>query len=324
MRKTGVISMVSMLSATLMSFTATTAQATVVEPYTIQEVLKLRQNKFPVAGDLKLKFWQKEDDVEVVDWEVQGTSGGLPMPDSQNRGSQPGKYNTTVNKLHSSSSPDADNGNHAVDLAWDDLDLAEGSEVDIKFKWTLTEYNVKHKAWEWSKKEDHTVIEKGGAKVGVTVDDPKPEPDPVPGDKKQWIHTVNILNLDSWDEIDPMSILIHDLKYWAMPDNTPLDIAVLANWSTWSDPFPDILLSPGDSFTFDVITPNRNSRILGDYSGFDPAVSPQAQADEWLLQDTWDHTAPIPEPSFFMMLLAGLVPLFLRKRYQDHAKSNRA
>ena len=62
-----------------------------------------------------------------------------------------------------------------------------------------------------------------------------------------------------------------------------------------------ILLAPGDSYTFDVLTDDVCGRILGIY---DVYSAPGQNYESFMMTDTWDHTV-VPEPSSIISLLGG-------------------
>ncbi len=266
-----------------------------VVPYTAQEVFRVHQNKFDVAHDLTIKFWQKEDDVHIKSWDVLGTSGGLPAPSSKAPGEQPGDHHTKVEKLHGSPKPgdNPDDGSHAVDLKWVGLNIPRCTTVDVEFRWTLTEYNTKRHVVTWS--EDPPggapAVAKAGPNMGWTVSDPVK----VGAD---WVHTVTIANDDDPGDSSSASFLLNDLKYWVLPNNDYLDIGALQTWSSWSVPFADMVLDPGQSYSFQVMSVNANQRILGAFNALDPT------SRDFLMSDTFDHTS-VPEPSSMLLCTIG-------------------
>jgi|GEM_PF-2848756 hypothetical protein len=265
--------------------------------YTAQEVLKIHQNRFAVAHDLHVKFWQKEDNINVLSWNVLGTSGGLPMPTSAVRGLQPEPYHSRIDGWNHPTS--ADNGLHAVDLAWYNLNIPYCRWVDIKFRWKLTEYNTKNKQIYWSGSDEI----KHAALFGWEVADGV-------WDGTQWRYAVTLSNLDDASASDAMPLYVSDLKWWSLADGADLDADVLENWSDWNVlANPNMTLYAGASFSFNIYSTVELGRILCSMAAL---VSPGADLETGgLLVDVFDHT--VPEPATLFLLTTGLFVIRRRK-----------
>lgn len=110
---------------------------------TVKERLWIRQDKFDMANDLHFKLWQKEDDIDIVDYNI--TNDDFGNVDA-NRGNQPEPWHSTVNPLRPGTNPDADNGNHAIDVDCSGGNIARGDTAFFDMFWTLTEWNTKRHA----------------------------------------------------------------------------------------------------------------------------------------------------------------------------------
>ena len=263
------------------------AQGAATLPYTAQEVLRFHQSSFAVATDLHVKFWQKEDDINITSWDVTGTSGGLPMPDSEKRGEQPGEHHSMTENFGQPPQrpgPNPDNGQHAVDLDWNTLSVPYCTWVDIGFKWTLTEKNRKYHEIQWTN---------GGAPVKLTSGNGWEVDDPVWFAESQWLHRVHILNTDDPNDPSAMPLYVSDLRFWGLDNYDYLTKEDLENWILWTDaPMTTFTLLPGTEYVFDVVTGfGWNGHILGQYNALD------ATGGAVLVGETFDHPNPVPEPS---------------------------
>ncbi len=86
---------------------------------------KITQNAFDIANDLHFKVWQKEDNIEILYWEI--TVSDFTNIQTQ-RGYQPPPYTDG-------------NINHAIDVDCTGADIPRGTEVTIVVIWWLTSWN---------------------------------------------------------------------------------------------------------------------------------------------------------------------------------------
>jgi hypothetical protein len=275
---------------------------TLAANYTAKEVYKIHQKSFDVANDLHVKFWQKEDNINILSWTIGGTSGGLPMPDSVERGWQPEPYHSRLdNHPCCPNTDDPDNGKHAVDLEWANISIPYCTTVDIKFEWVLSHFNTKHKKVEWTKTSEPPA--KPVPMHGWDVDDP------IDVGGGQWRHRIHIWNDDDPNDPNAMPFYVDDLKYWAIDSAAPLSYDDLETWNSWIDaPITSFTLQPGTEYFFDVFSDfGYTGHILGFFSGL------EGPGGDMLISDTWDH--PTPEPrSLLLLLLGGSASLRRRTR----------
>lgn len=269
----------------------------------IKEVYRIFQTSFDVANDLHLKFWQREDNIDIVSWNVAGTGGGLPMPDSQAFGWQPEPYSSELkNHPCCKSTKNPDNKKHAVDLDWSNLNIPynEKEPVDIKFEWVLTHWNTKHKWYEWTK-------------TGEPPDQPVPKhgwdvDDPVAVGGGQWLHRVHIWNDDDPNDPNAMPFYVDELKYWTIDSLDPPTWGELETWSLWIyAPMTTFTLQPRTEYFFDVFSDfGYTGYVLGFFEGLD------TRGGGTLISDTWAH--PTPEPATLSLVALGGLVLLGRRR----------
>jgi hypothetical protein len=267
-----------------------------------KEVLKL--NKPFGTKDLTLKFWQQEDNIDVINFTVSGRNNLPAIPTSQGFGDQPGTNHTGLKNLPGlPPSTNPDNGKHAVDVVFDNLNLSAG-QVEVNFEWTLTHWNTKRVVTKWSKPAKDDSYLKTVPGFGWTV------ADPVDVGGGQYSHTVTISNDDELGLADSMVLYLHGLSYDWLSSGELLSFDALGSWTQWTPaPSPNLTLQPGESYTFDVLTPGTGGQVLGFMEIWD-----QSNISE-LIQDYWLHE--VPEPTTAVLLgVGGLLALGSRKRHR--------
>jgi len=289
--------------------------------YSAKEIIRIHQRSYATATDLHVKVWQKEDNIHITDWGVGTvTGGGIGQPVAT-PGDQPEPY-------HSRKDPTdgpgivTDDGTHAIDLNWTNISVPGCTWIAIPFKWTLTEQNMKWLDVAWTNAGDpDKPRKKAAAKNGWQVSPPVSG-----GGGGTWVHHVTIANMDVPNdplEPEPMDLYLRNIAFGTLEGLAPIDDDTLANWMDWTAaPVPSIVLHPGESLEYDVVTPWRDGHILTCYEVYDPTAGPSAapngymqQTTDGILWETGDH--PTPEPSCFVALTAGLFGLLgcrLRRR----------
>jgi hypothetical protein len=262
--------------------------------YSAKEIFDVHQGSFDVATDLHIKFWQKEDDIEVLDWRIGELFGGLPAPDNVGRGDQPEPWHSRQN----GGDTGPDNGMHAVDIDWLSLQIPFCTTVGLEFEWDLTEKNTKRVEVLWTK--DGEPPDKPVPNHGWSVGDPED----IGGGL--WKHGVEICNDEDPD--DPLAEDLHltNIMYSYADHYNPLSADELRNWDPWFDaPITDIVLAPGQCMMFDVITDFGDfGHILGSYQVIDtlgPLGGRQVQVFE-----VFDHpTPPLPSTGLSLLVVAA-------------------
>jgi len=260
----------------------------------VSETMRLHQGAFSEANDLHFKIWQKEDDVEVLDWDVKlldGTTGNV----TSTRGSQPDKWSNRVDKLHWRSNPDEDNGSHAIDVDITGLTIPYCSYIELQFDWDLTEYNTK-RLWDttWTKTDaggNETDREKAGPSHGWSIADPVFD-----SGTGIWHHQFCFQNDDPDDTITLSGLMFIPLSTFSN-DFTG---------KTWSPALSgDIHLAPGEFFCYDIQSSFPAGFIAGQYELRGSGV--------WL-QDVFLHETP--EPASMLLFGTAIIGAigFTRKR----------
>ncbi len=270
--------------------------------YSAKEVFEVHQGSWDVANDLHIKFWQKEDYIQVLDWEV-GDLGGLPQPTNLQRGDQPEPYHSRTNGGNTG----PDNGTHAVDLDWDNLDIPFCTNVWLEFTWWLTEKNTKRVQVNWT--QDGVPGDNDPANHGWDVGPP------VPQGGGLYAHTVHICNDD--DPNDPLAkdLILRNVKYSVVHGLYELSADDLWGWSDWlAAPTSDIVLHPSECMSFDVITDvGWDGHILGSYEVWYPdgggvgdlGVS-QVTSGQIQVYEVFDHPT-VPEPTSLLLVFCGVL-----------------
>lgn len=283
--------------------------------YSAKEIIKIHQRSYATATDLHVKVWQKEDYIHITDWGVGAvTGGGIGQPVAT-PGNQPEPYHSTIDPPgHPGSVPD--DGTHAIDLNWNNISVPYCTWITIPFKWKLTEQNMKWVDVAWTKAADpEKPRKKAAAKNGWQVSPPVSGGGG--GGGQTWVHHVTIANMDVPNhplEPEPMDLYLRNIAFGTLEGLAPIDDDTLANWTDWTPaPVTSIVLHPGESLEYDVVTPWRDGHILTRYEVYDPTAGSSAggaytqEASDGILWETGDH--PTPEPSSLLALGAGFLGL---------------
>jgi len=235
--------------------------------YTQRETVTFTNRTATQATDFHVKFWQKEDNIDVVRWDVQLTSS--PGSCIGVRGTQPEPY-------HSDSG--GDNGKHAVDVTCTGLTIAPDASLTLRFEWTLTSFNTKRTyepTWTYASVPETIAA----PNTGWTIGDPKEKP----GDPGKFNHKFELCNDDP-----TQAITVPELKLGsAIPPL--LTFAQLGSFTSWDSTDNPGNLTPGQCYSRDVVTVGRLSggNIVASYKLEDASHN-------IIMQDLLTHEVPGP------------------------------
>jgi hypothetical protein len=269
----------------------------------VRETFWRHQNKYDNATDFHFKLWQKEDNIDVKGWRV--CISGFNNATSQ-RGNQPEPAHKRLDNLpRLPKTSDSDNGQHAVDVAATG-NVPHCTWVKISACFWMTDWNTKRLSNEnWTKGTKDEA--RAGPAHGWTVDWP------LDLGGNQYRHRVTITNDDATDPF-----ILKEVKFYPTMDFID-DLEAISFPIVLPD---EVTLSPGESWTYDLVT--TGSFVDGHIYGTFITQSVVDTSD--VLVDYFDHPPNEPPPStiptltqwgiiiFCVLLFGWMAWVILRKR----------
>ena len=254
----------------------------------VRETWKIHQNRYAIADDLHFFLWQKEDNVEINGWEV-------GISDFTNSGSflwsQPAPWDSTIDNLPGlPPSSDPDNGNHAIVVNANGVNIPNSNWVTVNIKlWLTDDWNTRRiSGAEWTNGGPVLTTE-ALPDHGWTIDWPSPDPSVNPW---QYLHEFTITNDDTTSSLNVTGLAFLATTTWYA------DLTTVP----FGSPYPDFSLAPGASRQIDITTPGSvgGGHIYFKYGVRDGGVP---------ISEHWVDHPTIPAPPFPPSVGGTIVPV---------------
>lgn len=299
---TGIVVIAMLIFPVEVALADTTTQGGQAKGVQVRETWMIHQNKYAdFATDIHFKLWQKEDNINVNGWKVD--ISGFTSSSSQ-RGNQPSPWHDRVDNMPGlPRTNDPDNGQHAVDVTADGVNIPYCCWITVKAKFWLTSWNTKRiSGVTWTK---GAVKKKAMPNHGWDLDWPTPDPQN-PG---QYLHRFTITNDDTVDTLNVSGLAFKATMDWY----DDLEGIIFPS------PYTNFTLAPGESWSINV---NTSDDLVGGHIYFKYAITGSG-----IISKDWvDHpvtSPPVEVPaitplSFVLALLSlfGLAAFAMRKMYK--------
>ncbi len=265
-----VLTALAAMVATLALASQAAGPAAADSPYTQREIVTYQNTTGITATDFHIKFWQKEDSIEVVGWAITGEVP--PLTDCVGvRGDQPDESLPGIGNPHAN----GDNGMHAVDVTCDNFIIPDGGSLTFYFEWTLTAFNTKREyGIEWTHEGQDP--SDAGPDHGWAICDPAADPNK-PGEygHELWL----------WNDDPVHTLTVGELKIGSDP--SLLSFVALDSFNTWDWVAPAPFdLSPGGARAVTINTTGDN------VGGSIVALYTVKDGPDVIIQDKLAHEVP--------------------------------
>lgn len=292
----------------------TLTQQAIASPITVKSWKKWFNFSGEEKNDFHVKAWQKEDNIDIVDWTVviKDDFGGdltvmeanQPLPD----------HDLLRNRTGREESPpttDPDNGKHAIDIWLQNAVIPHNSVVNVDVEFQLTSFNtIRWHGAEFTK--DLVPVpptppgdgggDRAGPNEGIEIEDP------VEMGGGIFSHHITFFNDDNMGTSELMRVT--GLKFGFVPNFNVIDDTFASAFMDFSIPLPDFDLTPGGAFSFDVLTPGQlgGGGIFADWGVVDAIGNLQTT--------TRIAHEVVPEPASLFLLITGgfAMTIFRRKK----------